>query len=334
MTMVRLSQAVNLAVLPSLWVAVVADNQCASEGICDETVDESTALLQSRHAVRSKNLHRTSAGNTTCYIAECGCPPFGAGVPSWCVTGDAAVNGDWCQESEDRCSQCNGYWYVDGGEGSTCVGPTPAPTPTPVTPEPSTCYIAACGCPPFGPDAPSWCSNGNAAVNGDWCQESEDRCSQCNGYWYADGGEGSTCVGPTPAPTPTPVTPETPACYIAACRCPPFGSDVPSWCSNGNAAVNGDWCQESEDRCSQCHGYWYRGPGQVPQGVEKCVAPPFPAPTPATQCFNSECGCPPFADGKSWCSEYSATMGQYCEGGEDLCEGNCKGVWCPAAGAL
>merc|ERR1719410_994581 len=121
-------------------------------------------------------------------------------------------------------------------------------------------------------------------------------------------------------------------CYIAECGCPPFGDDVPSWCGTGDAGVNGDWCQESEDRCMQCNGLWYTVGGD--EG-STCVGPPTPAPEPAptTQCFNSECGCPPFTDGKPWCSEQSATMGEYCEGSESLCEGDCKGVWCPVAGA-
>jgi len=82
----------------------------------------------------------------------------------------------------------------------------------------------------------------------------------------------------------------------------------------------------------QCNGLWYTAGGD--EG-STCVGPPTPAPEPAptTQCFNSECGCPPFTDGKPWCSEQSATMGEYCEGGESLCEGDCKGVWCPVAGA-
>merc|ERR1719291_1486251 len=181
---------------------------------------------------------------------------------------------------------CKGYWLNGGGApGSTCI-PPPALLQTQAkkvkTKSHSTCYIAECGCPPFGADKPSWCGSGGAGVHGDWCQESEERCtsSKCDyGYWYAgSGAPGSECIAPAAQGLVQAKTEKISAkshstCYIAECGCPPFGADKPSWCGSGGAGVHGDWCQESEERCtsSKCdYGYWYAGSGAP--GSE-CIAP-------------------------------------------------------------
>jgi len=119
-------------------------------------------------------------------------------------------------------------------------------------------------------------------------------------------------------------------CYISECGCPPF-TDGPSWCS-GKSAKNGEYCQQSEENCFACNGYWYAGdgaPGSTCNQPSTTTPPTTTAPpeTP-TMCWNSACGCPPFTDGASWCSNVSGTMGAFCEGDQSTCEGECKGVWC------
>merc|ERR1719282_1723711 len=163
--------------LQALWTQVTSQTACEPGDTCATLRDsDSASMLQTAPGLRQHVLAEIRANShSTCYIAECGCPPFGDDKPSWCGRGDAAVNGDWCQESEERCMQCNGYWLNGGGApGSTCIAP-PAllqgQAKKTKAESHSTCYIAECGCPPFGDDKPSWCGRGDAAVNGDWCQE-------------------------------------------------------------------------------------------------------------------------------------------------------------------
>merc|ERR1712039_712729 len=46
---------------------------------------------------------------SSCYIAQCGCPPFP--VYSWCSPVHSVISSSWCVQSEENCERgCNGKW--------------------------------------------------------------------------------------------------------------------------------------------------------------------------------------------------------------------------------
>lgn len=55
---------------------------------------------------------------------------------------------------------------------------------------------------------------------------------------------------------------------------------------------------------------------------------PTPSPSPsASGCYLSDCGCPPFSSGQSWCNDNNAIMTGWCAESSGNCN-NCNGVYC------
>lgn len=64
--------------------------------------------------------------NATCYLNECGCPPYINGA-QWCSDLNSVIAGEWCLASESNCAACNGVWCGNQSPGEGPVTPTPEP---------------------------------------------------------------------------------------------------------------------------------------------------------------------------------------------------------------
>jgi cellulose 1,4-beta-cellobiosidase len=70
------------------------------------------------------------------------------------------------------------------------------------------------------------------------------------------------------------------------------------------------------------------GPQPTPRPTPSPTPTPTPSPSPsAGGCYLSDCGCPPFSSGQSWCNANSAIMTGWCAESSGNCN-NCNGVYC------
>jgi hypothetical protein len=70
-------------------------------------------------------------------------------------------------------------------------------------------------------------------------------------------------------------------------------------------------------------------PGPIPRPTPSPTPNnPTPSPSPsASGCYLSDCGCPPFSSGQSWCNDNNAIMTGWCAESSGNCN-NCNGVYC------
>jgi len=72
-------------------------NLCFTAGISSEIISVNSAIC----------MDVESGTEGTCLLASCGCPPY---AQSWCDDQGALMQSEWCAETPERCSDCNGVW--------------------------------------------------------------------------------------------------------------------------------------------------------------------------------------------------------------------------------